>query len=234
MMVNWIALAFPFIYLGVLVGALSTFSSLYRKRKSWRANSLAPWFGQHRTRDIYLSLLHIDPESGSPKVPDSVLKAALLRRAIEDVHRIVAIRNSKHALGTLLQRGSIGDDLWQRFLRAEQETEEEIRDVVNEANAFAENWGSIIFQSANEIVQNELVRKRIGNLQSQVDSEKSWWEKRRAAIQDGFMKELDDEKAAKSVKAPTRVSDDEAVLVESGGPAVAQQGQGKKKKKGHN
>jgi translocation protein SEC66 len=84
------------------------------------------------------------------------------------------------------------------------------------------------------IVQNELVRKCVGNLQSQVESEKSWWEKRRAAIQDGFMKELDDEKAAKSVKAPTRVSDDEAVLVESGGPAVAQQGHGKKKKKGHN
>jgi translocation protein SEC66 len=143
--------------------------------------------------------------------------------------------------------------LWQRFLRAEQETEEEIRDVVNEvcgsrrsllyahgltslfkANAFAENWGSIIFQSANEIVQNELVRKRVGNLQSQVESEKSWWEKRRAAIQDGFMKELDDEKAAKSVKAHTKGSDDEAVLVESGGPAVAHQGQGKKKKKGHN
>jgi translocation protein SEC66 len=83
-------------------------------------------------------------------------------------------------------------------------------------------------------VQNQNVRKRIGNLQLQTQSEKNWWEKRRATIQDGFMKELDDEKAAKSVKAPTRVSDDEAVWGDSGGPAVAHQGPGKKKKKGHN
>jgi Preprotein translocase subunit Sec66 len=33
-MVNWIGLLFPFIYLGVLVGALSTFSNLYRARKT--------------------------------------------------------------------------------------------------------------------------------------------------------------------------------------------------------
>lgn len=32
----------------------------------------------------------------------------------------------------LLQRGSVGDDLWQRFLRAEKEMEDEVRDVVNE------------------------------------------------------------------------------------------------------
>ena len=61
-----------------------------------------------------------------------MLKAALLRRATEDIHRIVQIRNSKGALSALLQRGSVGDDLWQRFLRAEKEIEEELRDVVNE------------------------------------------------------------------------------------------------------
>lgn len=47
------------------------------------------------------------------------------------------------------------------------------------------------------------------------------------------MKELDEEKSAGSIKAstaPHRVSDDEAVLVESGGPAVSQQRAGSKKK----
>ena len=32
----------------------------------------------------------------------------------------------------LLQRGSVGDDLWQRFERAEKEMEEEVRDVISE------------------------------------------------------------------------------------------------------
>jgi translocation protein SEC66 len=131
-MVNWIGLAIPFAYLGILIGSLAVFSSLYRKNKAAKAASLAPWFPAHLQRNVYLSLLHIDPEAGAPKVPDSVLKAALLRRATEDIHRIVQVRNAKQALSTLLQRGSVGDDLWQRFQRAEKEIEDELRDVVNE------------------------------------------------------------------------------------------------------
>ena len=69
------------------------------------------------------------------KVPDTVLRAALLRRAVEDIHRIIQVRSAKQACSTLLQRGSVGDDLWQRFLRAEKEMEEELRDVVLEASS---------------------------------------------------------------------------------------------------
>jgi translocation protein SEC66 len=77
----------------------------------------------------------MNPEDGaekSPRVPDSVLRAALLRRAVEDIHRLIQIKSAKQACGTLLQRGSVGDDLWQRFQRAEKEMEEELRDVVTE------------------------------------------------------------------------------------------------------
>jgi len=45
---------------------------------------------------------------------------------------VLAVRNAKQALTTLLQKGSVGDDLWQRCLLAEKEIEEEVRDVVNE------------------------------------------------------------------------------------------------------
>jgi hypothetical protein len=67
-----------------------------------------------------------------PAVPESVIRAALLRRAVEDIHRIIQIRSAKQACSTLLARGSVGDDLWQRFLRAEKEMEDELRDVVLE------------------------------------------------------------------------------------------------------
>jgi translocation protein SEC66 len=90
----------------------------------------------HLQRDIYFSLLQLDSsplkEKKSPAVPETVLKASLLRRATEDIDRIMVIREQKQALALLLQRGSVGDDLWQRFLRAEKEMEDEIRDVVNE------------------------------------------------------------------------------------------------------
>ena len=107
--------------------------------------NLAPWFGPHLQRNVYLSLLHMEPENGSekaPKVPESVLRAALLRRAVEDIHRIIQIRAAKAACSSLLQRGSIGDDLWQRFQRAEKEMEEELRDVVMEVCAYSLGEGT--------------------------------------------------------------------------------------------
>ncbi|KAF2013554.1 hypothetical protein BU24DRAFT_494007 [Aaosphaeria arxii CBS 175.79] len=224
--VDWLMLAVPIAYLFVLIGSLAVFSSLYRKRKAASAASLEPWFPPHLQRNVYMSLLHME----NPKVPDSILKAALLRRATEDIHRIVQVRNAKQALQVLLQRGSVGDDLWKRFQRAEKEIEEELRDVVSEANAFAPNWGQTIFQSASEMAQNTHIRERLNDILSTSQSEKEWWEKRKATIQSEFMKELDDEKEA-SVVSPVKGSDDDAVLVEGGGPADSLKG---KKKKGKN
>lgn len=142
----WTNLTLPVLYLTILIGSLYTFSSLYRKRQIANTAKLAPWFPRHKQRDIYLSLLHLDPAEASAseggdgekvlkQVPDSVLKAALLRRALEDIQRILQLRTAKPALQTLLQRGSVGDELWQRFQRAEKEMEEEVKDVVNEVCA---------------------------------------------------------------------------------------------------
>ncbi|OAL55760.1 translocation protein-like protein sec66 [Pyrenochaeta sp. DS3sAY3a] len=216
--VDWVMLGVPIAYLFILGGSLAVFSNLYRKRKAATAASLEPWFPQHLQRNVYLSLLHME----NPKVPDSILKAALLRRATEDIHRIVQIRNAKQALQVLLQRGSVGDDLWQRFQRAEKEIEEELRDVVQEANAFAPNWGQTIFQSASEMAQNTHIRERLGEILSKAPEEKEWWEKRKANIQTDFMKELDEEKV--------KSSEEDAVLVEAGGP-VGSVGKGAKKTK---
>ncbi|KAJ5732050.1 Pre protein translocase subunit Sec66-domain-containing protein [Penicillium malachiteum] len=252
-MVNWLSLAVPFAYLGILIGSLATFSSLYRKRKAHKAASLEPWFPAHLQRDIYFSLLHLDPsaqkenQKKTPAVPESVLKAALLRRATEDIRRVLALRSQKQALSTLLQRGSVGDDLWQRFLRAEKEMEEEVKDVVAEANDYVQGWGQTIFQSANEMIQNEIYRKRMAEQQEKVAEEKEWWSKKKATTKEQFMKELN-EGAASPVQSPAKSpnpaatltpsapstvqgSDDEAVLVEaepSGGGGKKKKGKGKK------
>ncbi|KAJ5242502.1 translocation protein (Sec66) [Penicillium citrinum] len=253
-MVNWLSLAVPLAYLGVLIGSLATFSSLYRKRKAQKAASLAPWFPAHLQRDIYFSLLHLEPsqsEKKTPNVPESVLKAALLRRATEDIRRVMALRSQKQALSVLLQRGSVGDDLWQRFMRAEKEMEEEVRDVVSEANAYAPNWGQTIFQSANEMLNNDIYRQRIKEHEDKLAEERVWWEKKRASVKEGFMKELNEDDtssqqtpAAKSSEPTTPAksvasvqgSDDDAVLVEAdpsgNNQASPGGGGGGKKKKG--
>jgi translocation protein SEC66 len=71
-------------------------------------------------------------------------------------------------------------------------------------------------------------------LQGQVKAEKEWWEKKRASVQAEFMKELETEKSQTNPKVGTTTakgSDDDTVMVESGGPAEKGHG-GKKKKKG--
>lgn len=75
-----------------------------------------------------------------------------------DVSRVVKLREDKPALQNLLQKGSIGDDLWNSLLQAEKELEAEIVEVVAEANTFVEGWGTIIFQTAGELVANEKMR----------------------------------------------------------------------------
>ncbi|KAL8674059.1 MAG: hypothetical protein Q9168_001546 [Polycauliona sp. 1 TL-2023] len=244
-MVDWVSLTVPFAYLGILIGSLATFSSLYRKRKAAKSSSLEPWFGPHVQRDIYLSLLHLEPDPGRDKlsvVPDGVLKAALLHRAVEDIKRILEVRNAKQALSNLLQRGSVGDDLWQRFLRAEKEIEAELRDVVEEANALQSGWGQTIFQSANEMHHNGILREKLTAIQAQGKTDKEWWQQEKASIQSQFMKELEDGrketmKAAPLAGGERMGSDEEAVLVESGGPAAsgaagASKGGTPKKRKG--
>lgn len=264
-MVDWVSLTVPFAYLGILVGSLATFSSLYRKRKagayisllslvcldcaddcSARSSSLEPWFGPHLQRDVYLSLLHLEPEPGkdkSPVVPDGVLKAALLQRAVEDIRRILEVRNAKPALSNLLQRGSVGDDLWQRFLRAEKEIEAELRDVVeevrperpsilyiltlqNQANALQSGWGQTIFQSANEMHHNTMLRKKLNTIQDRGKADKEWWQQEKATIKSKFMKELEEggkenSKPIVAARGDKTGSDEDTVLVEGGGPGAA-------------
>jgi len=74
-----------------------------------------------------------------------------------------------------------------------------------------------------------VLRKRLDEIQAQTDAEKEWWEKRRAAISDDFMKELDGDKAG-SVAAKGAGSEEDAVLVDANTPASTPAGQGKKKK----
>lgn len=113
-----------------------------------------PYFPQHRERDLYVSLLG----KTDPPPPESLLKSALVRRAMTDVTRIIRLREDKPALQVLLQKGSIGDDLWNSLLAAEKEIEAELIEVAAEANSYVEGWGQVIFQTASEMMANERMR----------------------------------------------------------------------------
>lgn len=125
-----------------------------------KGQRIPPWYPTHPERDLYVSLLN----QTEPKVSDALLKAALIRRAIADVRRVVKLREDKPALQNLLQKGSVGDDLWNSLLAAEKELEAELVEVIHEANSFVPGWGQLIFQTAGEMVQNEKMRKTFEEL----------------------------------------------------------------------
>ncbi|KAL8283632.1 hypothetical protein RQP46_005427 [Phenoliferia psychrophenolica] len=144
-----VAVASAFAFIFFLFGSLALFSKIYRRRK---ANEAPPpsWFGPHKSRDLYVSLLSLEPTP-----PQPILVAALLRRAVDDVKLIWGVRDQKAALANLLAKGQIGDDTWERFLAAEKELEAEIVEVVGEANAFVEGYGQQIFPLASEMATHE-------------------------------------------------------------------------------
>jgi translocation protein SEC66 len=204
--IDYLSLLIPISYLSILIASMGTFSYLYRRRQHQAKLRLAPYFPPHTTRNIYLSLLHL-PDSSDAKVPDSVLRAALLNRAMTDIHRIMEVRTRKPALATLLQRGVVGDEIFQRLVRAEQELEAELKDVVAEANGLSSEWGKTIFQSAGEMVQNQLLKEKLERIKGTIPEEKKVWEETRERAR----REL--EGASVSTKAPIATSGTgEAVL----------------------
>jgi len=142
----------PVAYVIIVFGGLFVFSYFYRKHTSTRVYE--PYFPSHPERNAYVTLL----QKTDPPASDALLKSALVRRAMADVQRVLRIREDKPALQNLLQKGSIGDDLWNSLLSAEKELEAEIMEVVSEANSFVEGWGQVIFPTANEMLANEKMR----------------------------------------------------------------------------
>ncbi|KAF7294994.1 hypothetical protein MIND_01037500 [Mycena indigotica] len=142
----------PVLYMVIILGGLGTFSMIYRRKSA--AKSLPPYFPTHAERNVYVTLL----QKTDPPASDALLKSALVRRAMTDVQRVLRLREDKPALQNLLQKGSIGEDLWNSLLAAEKEIEAEVMEVVAEANSFVEGWGQIIFPTANEMIANEKMR----------------------------------------------------------------------------
>lgn len=75
---------------------------------------------------------------------------------------------------------------------------------------------------------NMMFRQKLDDIQAQTEAEVEWWTKRRASIQDEFMKELETGTPAKTSKPG---SDEDAVIVEAEGTATTGSIRKKKGKK---
>ncbi|KAF9291627.1 translocation protein S66 [Mortierella alpina] len=178
----WLAI----IYIGGWILSMRIFGYFWKNRKL-AINDAEPWFGEHVSRNQYIALL----QQTEPEATDTQLTAALLRRAMEDVNRVLAMREDKPVLMNLVKQGTMGDDILAQFTIAEKEIEAEIMAVIEEANTFKEGWGQTILQTASEMVQHERTKK----LQKELAARKEE-ETRKQAFKD-------ESKAAKDKKKET-------------------------------
>ena len=93
------------------------------------------------------------------------------------------------------------------------------------------------------MVNNQILREKLAEIEAKTEEDKKWWEEERKSIQTKFMKELDEDAASSTAsktvsETPDKIgtSDEDTVMVESGGPASGTSTPGggtmKKKKKG--
>ncbi|CAO3669075.1 unnamed protein product [Rhizopus stolonifer] len=174
------SLLLPTVYLGGCIAAMSAFSYVYRRATG--VQSVEAWFPPNRQKEEYIALLNAEPE-----VPEFHLKAALLRRAMEAVRRLVQIQQEKPALQQLMKTGSIGDELWREFTAAEQEITAELQMIALEANTFKENWGQAIFSTAAQMLEHEKQKQLQQEMKNMLENETA-------------RKKRDDERKAKESK----------------------------------
>ncbi|KAK3810923.1 MAG: Pre protein translocase subunit Sec66-domain-containing protein [Benniella sp.] len=191
------------IYIGGWIVAMRIFGFFWKRRQIVIKDAQS-WFPENEARANYIALL----QQTEPEASEAQLKAALMRRAMEVVKRILSMREDKPLLSGLVKQGVIDDDTWLEFTASEKELEYEIREIMEEADTFKEGWGHTILQSASEMVMHE--RAKVTEKEEAVrkqEEEKNKIkagkdaEKRKEREREQALKELLDEEAAEQKKA---------------------------------
>ncbi|KAF9164779.1 translocation protein S66 [Actinomortierella ambigua] len=189
------------VYIGGWILSMRIFGYFWKRRKL-AINFAEPWFPEHVPRNQYIALL----QQSEPEASEVQLTAALLRRAMEDVVRVLSMREDKQILANLVKQGTLGEDIWTQFTLAEKELEAEVMDVIAEANTFKEGWGQSILQTASEMVMHEKTKQLQKEMKTQREDEtrkqalkeknaEAKKEKERAKATEELLKEEEKEKA---------------------------------------
>ncbi|CCH45062.1 Translocation protein [Wickerhamomyces ciferrii] len=145
----------PIIYVTVVLTALVVFSINYRKNKINALYNRQPFFKRNLPKE-----LHFELRDSDPKPNEKVLKAALLRRGAESIRRTIKLKEVQPFITALYQKGSIGDDLYERYQTATKLEELEVQEIVAETEKYKAGWIPKFVPLLQEICFNEALRRR--------------------------------------------------------------------------
>lgn len=161
----------PLAYIFVMITSLVIFSTVYRQRKLKQVAGLKPVYETSFARDNYFYSKNLleqqvaDKVPVAKRIPESTIKAALVRWAGEDVRQLIKMKQSKETLTQLHQKGFVGDSTFTKFTTSEKAIELEIQEIAKEANSYKEGFGQAIFALASDVSQTDGIRTRLANAQ---------------------------------------------------------------------
>jgi flagellar biosynthesis component FlhA len=132
--------------------------------------------GESKFRNEYETL------KANPNTEQKLLVQCLMKRAMHDVKNIAEIQQQKGTLLSLVKTGSIGEEVWNRFLDRERSLNTECGMVAAEAEVLKPGWSQTIFQQAGQLLQVELQREKERERQQEEAQKKSKmeWERNQA------------------------------------------------------
>jgi translocation protein SEC66 len=77
-------------------------------------------------------------------------------------------------------------------MKANKWGKQELRDVVQEANAYKEGWGQLIFQTANEMFNHDRLQARAAQVQREAEKERKWYDGQRERASKELLEEGSD------------------------------------------
>ncbi|TPX40495.1 hypothetical protein SeLEV6574_g06590 [Synchytrium endobioticum] len=155
------------VLIGWVCGLILVVSLIYRwyQQPQIQTKQRIPWFDPPPEKLVYEQL--VSKHSSSPSsassstqaddpVTTKQLAAALVRRAIADVRILSQMSQERNSLHALVKSGAIGEDMWESFLAAEHDMQDELQEVLDEADTFKAGWSSTILAEAQQICQQQM------------------------------------------------------------------------------
>ncbi|KAH6572746.1 hypothetical protein BASA60_006421 [Batrachochytrium salamandrivorans] len=125
----------PLVYVSSLAVLFSLFAR-YNKTRQHIYDQTASYFPLHLAKYEYEELAEqFSPDTENGKL---VLTAALAKRAVEDVRRVLKIREEKPPLEQMVREGIVGEDLFDKIVRDERELEAELQQVIEDSEMYRE------------------------------------------------------------------------------------------------
>ena len=153
----------PIIYVVILLSIFYTFTVYYRRNRVKNLAEAEPIFPENYNASIYqfLKQQYLSDAPKEQKPHEKVMKAALLRRAVEAIRRSMKLKENEPIFNKLYQEGLIGDDIFKQFELLTKFQELELNDIIQETQRYKKDWVKTFFPVAQEICFNEALRRRL-------------------------------------------------------------------------